>query len=439
MKPKSSLALSICCLAALSAAVEAQEVPRVPVDRIVAIVGDTPIPLSRLTEQMNAYRQQGGQLPTDPDSLEQLQRQFLDQVIDDELLVQAARRDTTVVVSDEDVREAVDETLRAIRDQFPSQLDLERELLSAGFKSLDDYRLWRSDQTRRQLLSSTLMQQLRAKGELRPIPPTESEVREAFERTKGQHPQRPATVSFRQIAVVAKPDSAALRAAFVRADSVARQLRDGADFGALARSYSDDPQSKENGGELGWFRRGQGYVREFEEAAFRLRPGAISNPVYSPFGFHIIQVQRAEPASVQARHILIAPTITDADRAAGRERADSVMALLRSGVAFDSLARIFHDATQDRVVEDVPRQGLPQAYRDTLALAQPGEIRGPVEVDRGNGRVTYTVIVFEGARPEGVATLDDLRDQIRSSLTEENAILRYLRALRGATYIEIRL
>jgi peptidyl-prolyl cis-trans isomerase SurA len=417
----------------------AQDIPRVPVDGIAAIVGDVPIPISRISEQLQTFRAQGGEVPTDPEGLAALRLQLLQSLVDDELMVQAAERDTMVIVTDEDVQGVVDEAISRIRSGFNTQADLERDLRVAGFRSLDDYRSYRTEQQRRELLRSSLLQQLRQMGELRPLPPTEEELRAVFEASRDRHPLRPATVSFRQVVVATIPDSMALREAFARADSLRERLLEGEDFAALAQAHSDDVGTREQGGNLGWVRRGQGLVREFENAAFRLQPGAYSLPVYTPFGFHIIQVQRAEPASVQVRHILVSPGFTDDNRAIARLRADSVITMLRDGVPFDSLATLYHDRTEERLIEDLPREGLPEPYQQPLSGAQPGEMIGPVALDRGNGRTLYAAIIFLEERPEGPAEFEDLRDQLREALADENAIQRYIETLRAATYIDIRI
>jgi hypothetical protein len=83
--------------------------------------------------------------------------------------------------------------------------------------------------------------------------------------------------------------------ALALAQELVRRLRAGEDFAKLAQEFSDDPGSKMDGGDLGWFGRGQ-MVPEFEQAAFSLETGQISDPVKSVYGYHIIQVLEKDPA-----------------------------------------------------------------------------------------------------------------------------------------------
>ena len=84
--------------------------------------------------------------------------------------------------------------------------------------------------------------------------------------------------------------------ALARIIEVQQKLGAGEDFAALALAYSDDPGSKTQGGDLGWFARDQGLVKEFEDAAFSLEPGKLSDPVKTQFGYHLIQVDEKDPA-----------------------------------------------------------------------------------------------------------------------------------------------
>jgi parvulin-like peptidyl-prolyl isomerase len=83
--------------------------------------------------------------------------------------------------------------------------------------------------------------------------------------------------------------------ALALATEIKQQLDAGGDFKALAIQYSDDAGSKAAGGELGWYGRGEGLVQEFEDAAFALEVGKVSDPVKTQFGYHIIQVTEKDP------------------------------------------------------------------------------------------------------------------------------------------------
>lgn len=81
------------------------------------------------------------------------------------------------------------------------------------------------------------------------------------------------------------------------ANMIESKLKAGGDFAALAKQYSSDPGTKDKGGELGFFTQ-SAMVKEFSDAAFAMKPGQISQPVHSPYGYHIIEVEEIKPAQV---------------------------------------------------------------------------------------------------------------------------------------------
>jgi peptidyl-prolyl cis-trans isomerase D len=94
-------------------------------------------------------------------------------------------------------------------------------------------------------------------------------------------------------------DDAGWRDAQGRAREVyAKAVAPKADFGAVAKQFSEDPGSKDSGGDLGWFARGR-MVKEFEDAAFALQPGEVSGPVKSQFGYHILKLEGRKPGGVR--------------------------------------------------------------------------------------------------------------------------------------------
>jgi peptidyl-prolyl cis-trans isomerase SurA len=227
----------------------------------------------------------------------------------------------------------------------------------------------------------------------------------------------------------------------VHAESILVQLRRGADFETLARRYSDDPGTKERGGDLGWFRRGQ-MVQAFERVAFALRPGEISGVVETPFGFHIIKLDRVQPAEVKAFHILIAPVIDSANALQAAHRADSVAVALRAGASFDSLARLYSDTTEQTQLGPVERSRLPPAYAAAFDSASLGQIVGPFATDPDEPlRSKYVVAFLTDAQPARDYTFDDpeVRDRLRQDVANQKAVQDLIGILRGQTHIELRM
>ena len=96
------------------------------------------------------------------------------------------------------------------------------------------------------------------------------------------------------------------KVALKKADKLRKKLIRSADFGSLARKYSDDPGSAMAGGALGWVSWGQ-FVPEFEATVATLAPGELSEPVRTQFGYHLIQLIDREGERFNTRHILIKP------------------------------------------------------------------------------------------------------------------------------------
>ncbi len=408
------------------------------VDKVVAVVGNRPVLASQVDEELFSRQAQGVALPTAPEQLDAVRREVVSSIVDEELLVQQAGRDTSIQVTDQEVADGVEQQVRKVRGNFTSEVDYRNELKKAGFQTPEEYRRWLTDQQRRAALQNRLIDGLKSSGKLKPVAPTEQEMRKFFEQQKGNLGSRPATISFRQIVVPPKPSAAAKAKARAQADSIVLELRGGADFATAARRFSQDPGSRDQGGSLNWFRRGV-MVPEFERVAFTLKPGVVSDAVESPFGYHIIQVERTQPAEVQARHILLTPAIDSANLDSARTLAARLSGLLAKGASFDSLQRIHHDPSGgEREAESVPADKLPEAYAKAIADADSGAVV-PVFTLKGAGdRDQFVVLQVTGRRSQGEIRYEDVKDRIRQQLGQELAIRRYIDQLRKSTYVEMR-
>jgi peptidyl-prolyl cis-trans isomerase SurA len=409
-----------------------------PVDRIVAIIGAQPILASQLDEELAQAQASGQTIPQDSAARMAMKRRILTSLIETELLVQQAEHDTAIKVSEQEVQDAVEQTVRNVRGRFASETEFQQQLRLAAFGGVEEWRRWLAENQRREILRTRLLENLRQREKIKPIPPTEAQMRAFWEENKTQSQRRPANVSFRQIVILPRADSAAKARALTMAESLLVALRGGADFAELARRFSADTASRDSGGSLGWFRRGT-MVRAFEDAAFRLRPGDISSIVETNFGYHIIQAQRVQPAEVQARHILISPEIAPAQVEAARRLADSVHDALASGASFDSLARRYSDEMVPKLAEAVPLTQLGPEYQHLFATDSSTGLKPPFEVGAATGRPQFVVLEVTGRQSEGELTFDDVKDQIRNQVSQDLGVRHYLDQLRRQTYIDVRL
>jgi peptidyl-prolyl cis-trans isomerase SurA len=411
------------------------------VDHIVAVVGNSVILFSQVQEEILAQRMQGTEIPTEEAALKALQERVLAELIDAELILQEAATDTAVHVTDDEVIQAVEARIRQQRRDIPSELDWRNELRREGFLTPEEYRRWLIEQQRRFFLREKYLQNLTNKRVLVQVQPNDRELRDYFDRQKQSlspdQRKTPPAISFRQVVVAPRPSAEAKARARAQADSLVRELRNGADFATAARRFSSDPVSKEKGGDLGWFRRGI-MIAEFERVAFQLRPGTISEPVETSFGFHVIQVQRIQPTEIQARHILITPSVTQTEADSAKALADRIAERMRQGGAVDSLQLLYHDPAEIKFADDAPISQLPPAYNPSLSTADSGAVvvivlpADPVE------RSKYAVVQVTGKRAAGEISFEDVKEVIRARVAEQLSIQRYVAQLRAKTFVEIR-
>src|SRR5690606_5464250 len=265
--------------------------------------------MSEVEEEVLTYLASLGQPPPEDSAVfNQLRRQVLDHKVRTLLLVQAALRDSVDVPADE-VQKHVDFQIADRQRAMGGEAVFMRALVQQRL-TLAEYR----DILARGIRREGIIQQYIGllQRDRRPPPVTEDEVRAFFEAQKANLGRRPATLTFEQVVVAPRASDSARAAARERGIGVLDGLREGADFEARARRHSDDGGTKDQGGNLGWFRRGD-MVPQFDSAAFALRPGQLSGVVESSFGFHIIRVDRERGAARQARHILVRPELTGED------------------------------------------------------------------------------------------------------------------------------
>jgi peptidyl-prolyl cis-trans isomerase SurA len=378
-------------------------------------------------------------LPPPGDELDALADQILSQRIDGLLLVQAAQRDTSIVVTEEEIAAAVDNQVARAQANFTSRAQFEAALAESNL-TLQEYRNFLTTQVRQErLIGMYLSKQQRERG----TPPvSDKQIQEWFDQQvelAGGAPMLPPSLTFDQIVIPVTPSDTALARARAKADSILSLIRDeDQPFDALARRFSEDEGSAALGGDLGWFRPGNLTIA-FENAVYSqtLRPGGVTGPVLTPFGFHIIKLERVRGPERNARHILIQPGIYEEDVERARELATRVAGEIREGVAMDSLRRAHGDRDAPSRLGPVVRDSMPAEYRQAIADAGEGDVVGPFSFS--DPLQKFGIVRVEVVEPERSATVEDYRAQAQAEVGRQLLEQELLEEMRSQTYIDIRL
>ena len=413
------------------------------IDRIVGVVGSTPILLSDVVDAAFYLKGAGETVPepTDTAAFNAYLRARLDDIINQNVLVAVAKQ-YKAEVDDKDIAPDVDKRLKDLHAKFKSDAEFRTQLKQESFGTETELRNSLLDRRRNDLLQQMAMDSLRAHGRLAaPVNITEAQITAAFDSVKkGKIAKRPATIAFRQIVVAPQANTVARAAAKAKAESLLVVLQHGGDFETIAKTQSMDPTTKDEGGALPFARRTQ-MVAPFDRAIFSGYPPGTIVPyvVETAFGFHVIRIDRVQPAQVKSSHILIVPHLDSTDVARAQLVADTVIKKWRSGTSYDSLVKYYHDASEEKSEPDgFLVDSLPEEYRTALADVKKGQLSRPFPIPNPRTGMPKFVVVLVTERTEaGDYTMSDVRDKIRQQLIEEAQFHRMIEELRKEQFVKI--
>jgi len=210
-----------------------------------------------------------------------------------------------------------------------------------------------------------------------------------------------------------------------KAEDVLKQARKGAKFDELAKKYSEDPGSKDKGGDLGWLTQGQ-TVPEFEKTAFSLEKGKISDLVKTQYGFHIIKVLDKETAHTKAfeevkESIKSRLLLNKVDKLASDESDQLSAAIRRSNkVSLDDLAKQFHltlgETRPVTAADPILELANSKDAKEAIFRLRQDELSLPIRTDRG-----YLVLSVKQIQPAHPGSLEEVRDKIITELKQQKS------------------
>ena len=250
----------------------------------VAVVNGTVINQAEFDSEMNRVLerlQRTGRFPNDLER-SQIKKQVLENLIARELLYQESQKKGIKVDQKE-----IEEQITALKGRFPSEVEFKNALSTANLTEADLRFQFERDVAIRKLLDD----QIGGKSTV-----SEKESRAYYDSNLASF-KKSEQVRASHILIKVDPgaDEAKKAEARTKIESLQAKLKNGEDFGALAKEYSEGP-SGPKGGDLGFFGRGQ-MVKPFEETAFSMKPGQVSGMVETRFGYHLIMVTERTPES----------------------------------------------------------------------------------------------------------------------------------------------
>ena len=409
------------------------------VDEIVAVVGDKIILRSEVDGFAMGLAQQQ-QIPYSED----VWRAALDQLINQHVLTVHALRDTTLIVTDDQVNQALDQRI----GQLTSQVGGEAQLEELYGKSVIQIR----EDLRQDFRDQLLAEQFQSR-KLREIQITPSEVKSWFSRFPTDSlPTLPDIVRIAHI--VRYPEIT--EAARAEAREVLQAVRDsvvaGSSFEEMARQFSDDLASARNGGRITGQRLAD-LVPEFAAVAARIEPGEISQIFETQFGLHILRVNERRGDVIDFNHVLIRFDESKADPAEAIAMLETVRdSIVTHNQPFELMARRYSEEEASsirggRVVDpttgarDLPLEALGPSWRRTISGLEVDEVSEPTEVELLDGQRAYHILKLQQRVPSHQVDIETDYTRIKQiALQEKQSVVfqEWLDELREDVYIETR-
>jgi peptidyl-prolyl cis-trans isomerase SurA len=309
--------LALLVFTLFSLGVKAQQA-KLLADKIIAIVGDKIVLKSDIVNYIDDMKRQGNEVPPGIDCM------LLEKMMQDKALILQAEKDS-LPVTDEEVEAELDQRIRSFIMQYGGKEALEQIAGRTTYQIKEDFRKSIKDGKLAKAMREKIVEYVKI---------TPNEVRDYYNKIpKDSLPFYETELVIGQIVIHPKAGRELEKFAQDELADYRKQVESGMkSFETLARLYSEDPGSKQNGGRYEINKNQKDWDPDFKNAAFRLKEGQVSPVTKSKFGYHIIQMVSRNGDDAVIRHILRIPQLQDEDIEATKSKLDSIRSKLIAGI-----------------------------------------------------------------------------------------------------------
>ncbi|WP_316835817.1 peptidylprolyl isomerase [Pedobacter nutrimenti] len=409
------------------------------IDKVVAVLGGNIILLSELNQQYAQYLNSGNQ------NGDGVKCYILQQMLVQKLLKQQAEIDS-VMVDDKQVDDEVDRRMRSSIQRAGGQDRLEQFLNKSVLQYKDEIRPDIKDA----LIANKMQQKITENVNVTPL-----EVKKYFDTYKTDSlPDINTEYEIGEIVLHPELTKVEKQKYYDKLDAIRLRVKSGEDFGFLAKTYSEDPGSASEGGDLGFFDRTM-MAKEFTAWAFKLKAGEVSPVFETEFGYHILQVLERRGEQVHARHILIRPQTTPASLDRVKLHADSIYNnILTKKLPFSAAASLYSDNKEtkynggmmlyaDNVTARttfIPAEKVDPKVFLVIDTMKVGEISKPNFFSGADGKDGYKILLLKSKIPPHKGNLDQdyVKFKEKAQEVKTNKVLsEWFEKRRETTYIKI--
>ncbi|MGO4878303.1 peptidylprolyl isomerase [Pedobacter sp. GR22-10] len=408
------------------------------IDKVAAVVGNNIVLLSDLNQQYTQYLYQGN--PANED----VKCKILQNTLTQKLLKQQAEIDS-VMVEDGQVDDEVNKRMRYSMQRAGGQERLEQFLNKSVLQYKDEIRPSVKDELIAQKMQAKITENINV---------TPMEVEKYFKSLGDSIPEFNTEVEVGEIILDPKLTKAEKQRFHDKIEALRLRIKGGDDFGVLAKTYSEDPGSSADGGDLGFFDRST-MAKEFTAWAFKLKAGEMSPVFETEFGFHILQVIERRGEQVHARHILVRPATTPESLTRLKLHADSIYNNIASKkVSFAAAASLYSDNKETKFnggmmlnAENVQARSTfipidkldPSVFLviDTMKI---GAVSKPNLYTAADGKQAYRILYLKSKIPPHKANLAQDFPKIRDAAQSDKinrTLSEWFEKRRESTYIKI--